>query len=48
MAVPKRKNKKVKFKYSILKKDAQKKIKVNIFNIINKRVIKKYKHKCYW
>lgn len=48
MAVPKKKNKKVKFKYSILKNDAQKKVKVNIFNIINKRIIKKYKRKCYW
>lgn len=48
MAVPKKKNKKVKLKYSILKKNLQKKIKENIFSIIKKKKLKKYKHKCYW
>lgn len=48
MAVPKKKNKKVKFKYLILKKKLQKNIKENIFNIIKKKSIFKYKRKCYW
>lgn len=48
MAVPKKKNKKVKLKYSILKKNLQKKIKENIFNIIKKKSIYKYNRKCYW
>jgi hypothetical protein len=47
MAVPKKKNKKVKLKYSILKKNLQKKIKENIFNIIKKKSIYKYNRKCY-
>ena len=48
MAVPKKKNKKVKLKYSILKKNLQKNIKENIFNIIQKKTIYKYKRRCYW
>lgn len=48
MAVPKKKNKKVKLKYSILKRNLQKKIKKNIFNIIKKKSMYKYNHKCYW
>jgi len=47
MAVPKRKNKKIKLKYSILKRSLQKKIKENIFNIIRKKSIYKYNRKCY-
>jgi hypothetical protein len=47
MAVPKKKNKKVKLKYSILKKNLQKKIKENIFSIIKKKKLNKYKHKSY-
>jgi hypothetical protein len=46
MAVPKKKNKKIKLKYSILKKDLQKKINENIINI-KKRKIKNYNHKYY-
>lgn len=48
MAVPKKKNKKVKLKYSILKKKLQNEVKENIFNIIKKKSIYKYKRKCYW
>lgn len=40
MAVPKKKNKKVKFKYSILKKEIQKKISENIINIKKKKIKK--------
>ena len=47
MAVPKKKNKKVKFKYSILKKEIQKKISENIINI-KKRKLKNYNRKIYW
>ena len=47
MAVPKKKNKKVKFKYSILKKEIQKKISENIINI-RKKKLKNYNRKIYW
>lgn len=47
MAVPKKKNKKVKFKYSILKKEIQKKISENIINI-KKKKLKNYNRKIYW
>jgi len=47
MAVPKKKNKKVKFKYSILKKEIQKKISENIINI-KKKKLKNYNRKVYW
>lgn len=47
MAVPKKKNKKVKFKYSILKKEIQKKISENIINI-KKKKLKNYSRKIYW
>jgi len=47
MAVPKKKNKKVKFKYSILKKKIQKKISENIINI-RKKKLKNYNRKIYW
>ena len=46
MAVPKKKNKKVKFKYSILKKKIQKKISENIINI-RKKKLKNYNRKIY-
>lgn len=46
MAVPKKKNKKVKFKYSILKKEIQKKISENIINI-KKKKLKNYNRKIY-
>lgn len=47
MAVPKKKNNKVKLKYSILKKNLQKKIKdINIKNFSNK--LSFYKRKYYW
>jgi hypothetical protein len=46
MAVPKKKNKKVKFKYSILKKEIQKKISENIINI-KKKKLKNYSRKIY-
>ncbi len=47
MAVPKRKNSKVRFKYSILKKELQKRVKkINIKSLnIN---LNKYRRKCYW
>ena len=45
MAVPKKKNKKIKLKYSILKENFQKKIKKNI---IKKKFIYKYRNKNYW
>lgn len=48
MAVPKKKNKKVKFKYSFLKKNLQKKINENIVNILKKRKINNYSRKRYW
>lgn len=48
MAVPKKKNKKVKFKYLILKKKLQKKVKENIFNISKKDSIYRYERICYW
>jgi len=48
MAVPKKKNKKVKLKYSILKKNIKKKINENIINIIKKGKIKTYNRKNYW
>jgi len=48
MAVPKKKNKKVKLKYSILKKKIQQKVKGNFFNIIKKKSICNYVRKCYW
>lgn len=44
MAVPKKKNKKVKLKYSILKKNFQKKIQKNF---IKKKFIYIYKNKNY-
>lgn len=47
MAVPKKKNKKVKFKYSILKKEIQKKISENIINI-KKKKLKNFNRKVYW
>lgn len=47
MAVPKKKNKKVKFKYTILKKEIQKKISENIVNI-KKKKLKNYNRKVYW
>jgi hypothetical protein len=46
MAVPKKKNKKVKFKYTILKKEIQKKISENIVNI-KKKKLKNYNRKVY-
>ena len=46
MAVPKKKNKKVKFKYSILKKEIQKKISENIINI-KKKKLKNFNRKVY-
>ena len=48
MAVPKKKNKKVKLKYSILKKNMQKKINENIVNILKKKKINNYNRKRYW
>ena len=47
MAVPKKKNKKVKFKYSVLKKNLKKNISENIINIIKKKKIKFYNRKNY-
>jgi hypothetical protein len=47
MAVPKKKNKKIKLKYSILKQNLQKKINESIRNIIKKKKIKIYNRKCY-
>jgi hypothetical protein len=47
MAVPKKKNKKVKLKYSILKKNLQKKINTNIINILKNKKITNYIRKCY-
>ena len=46
MAVPKKKNKKIKLKYYILKKNLQKKINENIINI-KKRKLKNYIRKYY-
>jgi hypothetical protein len=46
MAVPKKKNKKVKLIYSILKKRIQKKINENILNI-RKKKLKNYNRKVY-
>lgn len=48
MAVPKKKNKKVKLKYSILKKNMQKKINENIINLLKKKKINNYNRKHYW
>ena len=48
MAVPKKKNKKVKLKYSILKQNMQKKINENIVNILKKKKINNYNRKRYW
>lgn len=60
MAVPKRKNSKVKYKYSLLKKFIQKKVQKNINNItiinklnklkdsVNLKKLKRYKRKNYW
>jgi len=48
MAVPKKKSSKIKFKYSLLKKNLKNKIEKNITNIKNfKQNLKKYKHKVY-
>ncbi len=47
MAVPKRKSNRVRFRYSILKKELQKKIKnFNIKKLNNS--LSKYKRKFYW
>lgn len=46
MAVPKRKSSRVKFKYSVFKKELQKKVKtLNIKNLNNN--LNRYKRKCY-
>lgn len=47
MAVPKRKSSRVKFKYSVFKKELQRKVKtLNIKNLNNN--LNRYKRKCYW
>lgn len=49
MAVPKKKSCKVKFKYSLLKRNLQKKLQKNIVNIKNlKQNLFKYNKKVYW
>ena len=49
MAVPKRKSSKIKFKYSLLKKDLHQKMQKSIISIKNlKQNLKKYKRKFYW
>lgn len=46
MAVPKRKSSRVKFKYSVFKKELQRKVKtLNIKNLNNN--LNRYKRKCY-
>jgi ribosomal protein L32 len=48
MAVPKRKSSKIKFKYSLLKRNLQQKVQKSIVNIKNlKQNLNKYKRKFY-
>ena len=49
MAVPKKKSCRVKFKYSLLKRNLHKKLQKNIVNIKNLRInLFKYNKKIYW
>jgi hypothetical protein len=47
MAVPKKKNKKVKLKYSLFKKGLQKRTIENILNMLKKKKINSYNRKHY-